>query len=86
MLLMYTSRFSYDEGHCWNEYKFAKDENGNPDPIKVTGILPEPSAKSLNVSIWGFGLEDHQWRAFTIDFSAVLDRKCKLTLFGTSVC
>lgn len=62
--------FSYDEGHCWHEYKFTDEK------LVITGLLPEPSSKSLNISIWGFGAEDHLWRAFTIDFSTVLTRKC----------
>ncbi|XP_072026161.1 sortilin-like [Amphiura filiformis] len=65
-------KFSYDEGHCWNEFQFSEDEAG----IIVTGILPEPGEKSLNISIWGFGADDHLWRAYTIDFSAILTRQC----------
>ena len=66
------NRFSYDEGHCWNEYKFSDEL------LSITGLLPEPSATSLNVSIWGFGPEDRRWRVITIDFSAVLSNTCKL--------
>ncbi|XP_022099300.1 sortilin-like [Acanthaster planci] len=63
-------KFSYDEGHCWNEYQFIKE------PFSITGLLPEPSTNSLNVSIWGFGVEDRRWRIVTIDFSAVLKNEC----------
>ncbi|XP_038072608.1 sortilin-like [Patiria miniata] len=65
-----TIKFSYDEGHCWNEYKFCDE------PFSITGLLPEPSTNSLNVSIWGFGSEDRRWRIVTIDFSAVLKDEC----------
>ena len=71
---MLLGRFSYDEGHCWNEYTFYDE------PLVITGLLPEPSATSLNISIWGFGPEDRQWRVITIDFSAVLKTECEFTL------
>ncbi|XP_071817588.1 sortilin-like isoform X2 [Apostichopus japonicus] len=69
--------FSYDEGHCWHSYKFA-DES-----LVVTGLLPEPNSKSLNVTIWGFGEEDRMWRAITIDFSTVLTQDCNSDDFLT---
>ncbi|XP_072181628.1 sortilin-like [Diadema setosum] len=64
-----TIKFSYDEGQCWNSYTFSDE------PVTVTGLLPEPSRKSLNVSIWGYGV-DTEWRSFMIDFSSILGREC----------
>ncbi|XP_054752388.2 sortilin-like isoform X1 [Lytechinus pictus] len=65
-----TIKFSYDEGQCWNSYKFTEEK------ITVTGLLPEPSKKSLNVSIWGYGADDSQWRSFMINFGSILTRRC----------
>lgn len=65
-----TIKFSYDEGQCWNSFKFTEEK------ITVTGLLPEPSKKSLNVSIWGFGEDDSQWRSFMINFGSILSRQC----------
>ncbi|XP_071809256.1 sortilin-like [Asterias amurensis] len=70
-----TIKFSYDEGHCWNEYEFYSE------PLTITGLLPEPSAKSLNISIWGFGPQDRKWRVITVDFSAILTTECKAANF-----
>lgn len=64
-------RFSYDEGQCWNSFKFTEEK------ITVTGLLPEPSKKSLNVSIWGFGEDDSQWRSFMINFGSILSGQCE---------
>ncbi|XP_070559538.1 sortilin-like [Ptychodera flava] len=65
-----TLKFSYDEGQCWHDFKFSDE------PIRFTGLLAEPDSKSLRVSLWGFGLQDKEWRVFVVDFGELLDSQC----------
>ncbi|XP_071960939.1 sortilin-like isoform X2 [Antedon mediterranea] len=70
-------KYSVDAGQCWNEYVFTSE------PIAVTGLLPEPNIKSLNVSIWGYDMETRIWNAFSINFKAVLESTCNSDDFET---
>lgn len=67
-------RFSTDEGQCWKTFNFTDH------PLFLAGLASEPSSRTMNISIFGYRLDDnHQpmWVAVTIDFEHLLTRECK---------
>ncbi|XP_033104072.1 sortilin-like [Anneissia japonica] len=72
-------KYSVDAGQCWYNFVF------HSEPIAVTGLLPEPNFKSLNVSIWGYNTDTRIWMAFSIDFGVILEKTCKYQV-PTVVC
>ncbi|CAH1783310.1 unnamed protein product [Owenia fusiformis] len=63
-------KFSTDEGRCWHEYEFTKEN------IVFTGLLTEPGNKAMSVGIWGFGELDRKWRVHVVDFTKVIKDSC----------
>ena len=57
--------FSFDEGICWNEYKFTNGE----DKITITGLIAEPGEKATDVAIWGWDDEADGWVRIVLEFS-----------------
>ncbi|KAJ8261816.1 hypothetical protein GJAV_G00158740 [Gymnothorax javanicus] len=72
--LIHTVKFSTDEGQCWKLYNFTDH------PIFFTGLASEPGTKTMNLTIWGYRLEEKYkatWVAVTIDFQPLLIRECE---------
>ncbi|KAK3102843.1 hypothetical protein FSP39_014357 [Pinctada imbricata] len=75
-------KFSTDEGRCWHEYTFMKNTSS---PVTVTGLLTEPGAKSLTVSVWGYHRDTRKWVTYVIEFKKVLTRQCQSEDYETWV-
>ncbi|XP_065830370.1 sortilin-like [Oscarella lobularis] len=65
--------YSMDWGACWQKTTFTLSSG-----FHVTGLLIEPSLKSLSTSVWGYFESDNMWRVSFVDFSARANRKCTL--------
>jgi len=55
-------RYSWDEGHSWNEYTFTKDA------VRVYGILTEPGEKSTVFTLYASKSGGHSWEVIQVDF------------------
>uniref|UniRef100_A0A4W3IJF4 Sortilin-like n=1 Tax=Callorhinchus milii TaxID=7868 RepID=A0A4W3IJF4_CALMI len=66
-------KYSTDEGQCWHSYNFTNET------FMFVGLVSEPGAKSMNVSLWGYKQENlykTTWLSYTIDFNELLTRDC----------
>ncbi|XP_689083.7 sortilin isoform X2 [Danio rerio] len=66
-------KFSTDEGQCWKTFNFTDH------PFFLAGLASEPSSSTMNISIFGYRLDDNHkpmWVAVTIDFEHLLTREC----------
>ena len=67
-------RYSVDQGKCWNELKFA-DEN---QPMVIRGLVTEPNSTSRSFSLWGYDKSaTKEWKVVTINFHKMFSRICK---------
>uniref|UniRef100_A0A7M5UK89 VPS10 domain-containing protein n=1 Tax=Clytia hemisphaerica TaxID=252671 RepID=A0A7M5UK89_9CNID len=65
-----TLKFSWDEGHSWQDYKFSKD------PVRVYGLLTEPGEKSAIFTVYASKANGHSWFVIQVDFRQFLGRPC----------
>ncbi|ELT94733.1 hypothetical protein CAPTEDRAFT_178911 [Capitella teleta] len=63
-------KFSTDEGRCWHEYEFTREN------IVFKRLLTEPGNTEMSVAIWGYHQDTNMWKTIVIDFRSVLARQC----------
>lgn len=64
------SRFSTDEGQCWQTYNFTSE------PFHFSSMDSEPGSRSMNVSLWGYRNDFTKWVVITVDFRKLFTKDC----------